>query len=119
MKIISTNIGNIMEDKKALYKLTKTPGINVKDIEPNKSHPVSAYALYEDEKVDKNGEVKVQKVLAVVLETGEKLQTISPTFIDAFGEIVDIMGDEPFAIITRKSTSKGGREFVTCELDCN
>ena len=117
MQIFKTNIENIENDKKALYKLTKTPGVNVKDIEPDKSHPVSAYALYEDVKETKDG-TKAQAVLAVVLEDGTKLQTISATFIEAFLEIVDIMGDEPFAIITRKSKSKAGREFVTCELDC-
>ena len=117
MQIFKTNIQNLTEDKKALYKLTKTPGVNVKDIEPDKSHPVAAYALYEDVKETKDG-TKAQAVLAIVLEDGTKLQTISPTFVNAFLEIVDIMGDEPFSIITRKSMSKGGREFVTCELDC-
>lgn len=119
MQIIRTNIENITEDKKALYKLTKTPGINVKDIEPDKSHGVAAYALYTDSKVDREGNEKEQTVLAVILDSGEKLQTISNTFITAFLEIVDIMGDEAFSIITRKSKSKAGREFVTCELDCN
>ena len=119
MKILSTNIENLSENKKTLYKLTKTPGVNVKDIEPDKSHGVAAYALYSDTKTDKDGNEKEQKVLAVILNTGEKLQTISPTFIGAFMEIVDIMDGEEFSIITRKSTSKGGREYVTCELDCD
>ena len=118
MKIISTNIENLAQDKKALYRLTKSGGTNVKDLEPNKSHPVSAYALYEDTKETKDG-TKEQRVLAVVLEDGTKLQTISPTFIDGFMEVVNIMEDEPFAIITRKSVSKAGREFVYCELDCD
>lgn len=118
MKIISTNIANLTENKKALYRLTKSGGTNVKDLEPNKSHPVSAYALYEDTKETKDGP-KEQRVLAVVLEDDTKLQTISPTFIDDFMEIVDIMQDDPFAIITRKSVSKAGREFVYCELDCD
>lgn len=115
MKIISTNIENLAENKKAMYKLTKTPGVNVKDIEPDKSHGVSAYALYTDVKSDGTE----QEVLAVILESGEKLQTISPTFIRAFMEIVEIMENDSFSIITRKSKSKGGREFVTCELDCD
>lgn len=119
MKILATNIANIMDDKKALYKLTKTPGVNVKDIEPDRSHPVAAYALYEDDKTGNDGKVTTQTVLAVILGDGDKLQTISNTFIRAFMEVVDLMGDEPFAIITRKSTTKAGREFVTCELDCD
>lgn len=115
MKIISTNIENLAENKKALYKLTKSPGVNVKDIEPDKSHGVSAYALYIDVKSDGTE----QEVLTVILESGDKLQTVSPTFIRAFMEIVEIMENDNFSIITRKSMSKGGREFVTCELDCD
>ena len=119
MEIIKTNIANIEENKKALYKLTKSSGVNVKDIEPDKSHKVESYALYTDVKVDREGAVKEQKVLTIVLATGEKLQTISKTFIDEFMDIVDIMGDEDFSIVTRKGLSKGGREFVSCELDCD
>lgn len=116
MQIIRTNIDNLAENKKALYQLTKASGVNVKDIEADKSHPVAGWALYTD--VGKGKDKTEREVLAVVLEDGTKLQTISGIFIEAFLEIVDIMDGEPFAIITRKSTSKAGREFVTCELDC-
>ena len=119
MTILKTNIENLSADKKALYRLTKSGGTNVKDIEPDKSHKVEAYALYTDVKRGKDGEEKEQTVLAVVLADGTKLQTISPTFIEGFLEVVDIMDGEEFSIITRKSVSKGGREFVYCELDCD
>ena len=118
MKIISTNIENLSTDKKALYKLTKSGGVNVKDIEPGKSHKVEAYALYIDVKHGKDGD-KEQTVLAVILADGTKLQTISPTFIEGFTEIVDLMDGDEFSIITKKSVSKSGREFVYCELDCD
>ena len=118
MNIIRTNIENLATDKKALYKLTKSGGTNVKDLEPGKSHKVEAFALYEDTKETKDGP-KEQTVLAVVLADGTKLQTISPTFVKDFMEIVDLMDGDDFSIITRKSTSKAGREFVYCELDCD
>ena len=117
MEIIKTNIENLNENKKALYQLTKAPGANVKDIQPDISHPVAGWALYKDISNGRDGAVE-REVLAVILEDGTKLQTISGTFIKAFMEIVNLMEGEPFSIITRKSTSKAGREFVTCDMDC-
>lgn len=118
MEIIRTNIVNLADNKKALYQLTKAPGVNVKDIQPDVSHPVAGWALYKDLSNGRDG-AQEREVLAVILEDGTKLQTISGTFIKAFMEIVDLMEDDPFSIITRKSTSKAGREFVTCDMDCS
>lgn len=118
MKIVNTNIDNLASDKKALYRLTKSGGINVKDLEPGQSHGVEGYALYTEEKEGKDG-IKEQTVLAVILSDGTKIQTISPTFIKGFMEIVDLMDGDDFAIVTNKSVAKSGREFVYCELDCN
>ncbi len=117
MEIIATNIENLAENKKALYQLTKAPGVNVKDLEPDVSHPVAGWALYKDMSNGRDGTVE-RNVLAVILEDGTKIQTISNTFIRAFMEIVELMQNDPFSIITRKSTSKAGREFVTCDMDC-
>lgn len=117
MEIIATNIENLAENKKALYQLTKSPGVNVKDLQPDVSHPVAGWALYKDLSNGRDGAVE-RNVLAVILEDGTKIQTISNTFIRAFMEIVELMQTDPFSIITRKSTSKAGREFVTCDMDC-
>ena len=111
MKIIKTNIDNLAEDKRTFYKLTKARGVNVKDLDADSEHPVNAFLLYEGE----NNKGELQTVLTII--SGDlKMQTISKTFISAFLEIVDLMGDDEYAIRIIKSTTKAGREFVTCEL---
>ena len=111
MKIIKTNIANLAEDKRTFYKLTKARGVNVKDLDADSEHPVNAFLLYEGE----NNKGELQTVLTII--SGDlKMQTISKTFIAAFLEIVDLMGDDEYAIRIIKSVTKAGREFVTCEL---
>ena len=66
---------------------------------------------------DVNTKGTEQTVLAII--SGEKkYHSISPTFQRDFADIVSIMDGEDFTIIITKATSKAGREFVTCELDC-
>ena len=113
MNIIETNIANIAEDKKTLYKLTRAKGLNIKDLENGERVPVDAWALY----TDVNTKGTEQTVLAVI-SGDKKYHSISPTFQRDFADIVSLMDGEDFAIIITKATSKAGREFVTCELDC-
>lgn len=114
MNIIETNISNITESKKTLYKLTRAKGLNIKDLENGERIPVDAWALYSD--VNTKG--TEQTVLAII--SGEnKYHSISPTFQRDFADIVSLMDGEDFAIIIIKDTTKAGREFVTCELDCD
>ena len=113
MNIIETNIAGIAEDKKTMYKLTRAKGLNIKDLENGERIPVDAWALY----TDVNTKGTEQTVLAII--SGEnKYHSISPTFQRDFSDIVSLMDGEDFSIIIIKSTSKSGREFVTCELDC-
>lgn len=116
MTIIRTNIDT--SDKKAVYKLTKAESQRVQDIEKGLSLPVDKWAVYTETKKNKNGDETEQTVLAIV-SGGMKISTISQTFIDSFMECVAIMDGEPFSIIITGGTSKGGRQFVNCELDCD
>ena len=111
--VIKTSIGNLSEDKKGMYRLTRQPGLNVKDFEDGQKAHVEAFCLY----TDVNSKGTEQTVLTLITDVG-KLQTISPTFIQSFLDVQDLMGDD-YSIIIRKAKSKGGREFVTCELDCD
>lgn len=117
MTIIRTNIENLAEDKKTLYKLTKSKGVAVKDAEG--VFKVDAFLIYED--VNAKGEI--QTVTAVLCKDSEgnsvKLQSISATFRREFEEIADIMGDEEFSIILVHGTTKSGRDFVSCEMFCD
>lgn len=111
MKILKTDIANLSEDKRMLYRLTKARGSNVKDLDADSEHPVDAYLLYEGE----NSKGEIQTVLTIM--SGElKMQTISKTFISSFLEIADLMGADPYSIKIIKSITKAGREFVSCEL---
>ena len=117
MIIIRTNIADIENNKKKVYKLTKASGNNVKDVEG--TYLVKEWAIYTEE--NSNGvENTVLAVLALdVSGVSVKLQTISQTFIRDFLEIVDLMGDEDFAIDIVHGKSKAGRNFVSCELYCD
>ena len=113
MNIIDTNITNLTESKKTMYKLTRAKGLNIKDLENGERIPVDAWALY----TDVNTKGTEQTVLAII-SGDKKYHSISPTFHRDFADIVSLMDGEDFAIIITTATSKSGREFVTCELDC-
>lgn len=120
MKFIQTNINT--DDKKQVYRMTKGDSHKIDGLEKGLSLPVDAYALYEDEKTrkkqDGTEEQYTQTVLTFV-SGGHKFGTISATFIKSFLEIVEIMGDEKFAIVITGGKSRNDRNFVNCELDCD
>lgn len=117
--IIKTNADPM--NKKAIYRLTRASTIRVQDIEKGTSFPIDDYIIYEEDKIQKKGGVEetvTQKVLTFV-SGNVRVGTVSPTFIEEFEYIVDLMDGEPFTIIITGGTSKGGRQFVSCELDCS
>ena len=116
MEILRSNIDT--NNKRELYRLTKSESTRVQDMERGVSLPVDKWALYSEEYSKKDGTPDTRTVLSIVAG-GVKVSTISATFIKSFVEIVDIMEDEPFSIIITGGTSKGGREYVNCELDCD
>ena len=117
MIIIRTNIKDIENNKKKVYKLTKSSGQNVKDVEG--TYAVDEWAIYTEE----NAKGETNTVLAIlgydVSGVPVKLQTISSTFIRDFCEVCDLMGEEDFAIDIIHGKSKSGRDFVSCELNCD
>lgn len=117
MNIISTNIDR--ENKREVYRLTKSESQRVQDMERGVSLPVDKWCLYDEDYKKKDGTVDQRTVLAVTIKGGMKIATISATFISSFMEIVEIMGDEAFSIVITGGTSKGGRDYVNCELDCD
>ena len=117
MQILLTNVQNLTESKKLIYKMTVAAGRNVQkmtDEERSKSYPVDVYVLYDD--VNEKGEE--HQVLSI-LSGNEKFTTISQTFIKSFVKIADLMEDDPFSILIRTGESKNGRKYVDCELDCS
>lgn len=120
MNFIKTSIDT--QNKKAVYRMTKGDSLKIEGVEKGTTLPVEAYALYDDDKTrqkqDGTTEEYTQRVLTFV-SGGHKFGTISATFIRSFMEIVEIMGDEKFAIIVTGGQSKNGRNYVNCELDCD
>lgn len=112
MQILKSNIDTA--NKKAVYKLTKSESQRVQDVEKGVSLPVDKWALY----TEKNNKGEEQTVLAIV-SGSMKVSTISKTFIGSFMECVDLMDGDPFSIVITGGTSKGGRQYVNCELDCD
>lgn len=108
------------ENKVLTYKLTRSPetqkmsGLNDQRID------VIHYCIYEDEKPDRNGEVKKSTILTVMTRQGEIFGTNSQTMREEFLNLVDIFGEDLEAedgyipVRVFKAMSKNGREFVTC-----
>lgn len=117
MEILRSNVD--VTNKRSIYKLTKSSSTMVQEAPAGLSVPVEIWALYNDPKEQKDGSFKENKVLSFCDTSGVKYSTISATFIREFLDIADIMGDDPFAIILIHGTTRGGKPFVSCELDCD
>jgi len=108
-------MGNIdMKDKKAVYRMTKSESVQVKDLERGTSLPVDRWCLYEEE----NSRGELQQVLSFTSGT-MKISTISKTFVRSFLECAELMDGDPFSVIITGGETKSGRPFVNCELDCD
>lgn len=117
MRLLKTNIADLAENKKMLYRLTmgESKGVaKMTDEELDCSYPVDAYLFYEKE--DKDG----KPVQLLTILSGQTVITAqSSTLQKAFSEIVDLMGDDDFAVRFESGNSKNGRRFVYCVLDCD
>lgn len=120
MNFIQTNIN--IADKKAVYRMTKGESQKIEGLEKGISIPIEKYALYEEPKTRKKQDGTEEEYTQTVLtftSGAYKFGTISATFIKSFLEIVEIMGEDPFAIIITGGESKSGRKYVNCEMDCD
>lgn len=117
MKIIRTNIENLADDKKMLYRLTKGTAVSLSQLEDeqlDQSWPVDAYLVYED--TNQSGSTNT---IISILSGHTVLSGQSQPFRDSFLEIADIMEDDPFSIhIVHRISGKSKRKYVTCTLDC-
>lgn len=120
MTFLRTNINT--EDKKQVYRMTKGDSQKIDGLEKGLSLPVDNFALYTETKDRKkqDGTTEQYEQTVLTFTSGpHKFGTISATFIKSFLEIVDIMGEDKFAIIITGGESKSGRKYVNCELDCD
>lgn len=117
MEIIRGNIDT--NNKYEVYKLTKSAGEMVQNAPDGISIPVASWLLYNDPKEGKDGTKKDNIILSFVDNAGVKYSTVSATFQREFNDIVELMGSVPFALLIKHGTTKAGKPFVTCELDCD
>ena len=115
MEIIKANFDTA--NKYDLYKLTKSAGEMVQNAPDGMSIPVDKWCMYNDPKEGKDGTMKENIVLSFTDLSGVKYSTVSATFQREFSDIVDIMGDDKFAVLLKHGQTKAGKPFVTCELD--
>ena len=113
INIISQTNGLTSKDT---YLLTRSPSCIKLSTIKDTTISVSAYVLYEDEKVTSAGEVKTAKILSLKTADGKIYATNSNTFIDEFMYIVSLFGlDSPIRIIG--GISRQGRNFLTCSIE--
>ena len=120
MTFLRSNINT--EDKKQVYRMTKGDSLKIEGLEKGLSLPVDKFALYTETKDRKkqDGTIEQYEQTVLTFTSGpHKFGTISATFIKSFLEVVDIMGEDKFAIIITGGESKSGRNYVNCELDCD
>ena len=117
MDIIKTNVAE--SNKALIYKLTRASGEMVQNVPDGAKVDMQAYCLYNDEKQARDGSTKTNTVLSFIDQQGRKFSTISSTFIREFLYIDDLMGGEPYKLVIIHGTTKGGKPFVTCGLNCD
>lgn len=117
MEIIRTDIADLKENKKAFYRLTEATSTSVQDMTDEQlddTYDVIAYLLYSD--VDAKG--KEREILTIQTDKG-LFTTVSKTFKDSFFKIVNLMGEDPYAIRMMMGTSKNGKTYVDCRMVCD
>lgn len=57
-----------------------------------------------------------EKMVVFIEHAGMIFASASPTFVESFGDIVDMFGDDFESIYVKTGTSKSNRVFVYCEL---
>lgn len=100
-------------DKKALYKLTKSPETVKLSDQDGSRFEVTAYCLYDESKDPDTP----KEILALMTKEGEVFGTNSATAISGFLDILDIFEDDlvnngfiPVRVVTSKS--KNNRTFI-------
>lgn len=100
-------------DKREIYKHTRASGVSIKDCEDGTIIIPAEVCIYED--VNNNGEVVT--ITSIIDTDGKHYVTNSRFFREELTYILDLMKGEEFGLVVRKQKSKGGRTFVTCEMN--
>ena len=110
MKILFTNKDF---DKREIYKHTRAAGVSIKDCEDGAIIVPAEVCIYED--VNNNGESVT--ITSIIDKDGKHYVTNSRFFREELTYILDLMKGEEFGLVVRNQKIKGGRTFVTCEMN--
>lgn len=97
------------------YLMTIAPSIkSMKDVADGTSIAVAGIMSFED--VDEQtGEVDI--ITSIITPENVVYAFQSATFKRSLSDIANIMHGKPFSVIKTSGVSKGGRDFINCELD--
>lgn len=94
--------------KEQMYRHTVARGESLKNVEDNTEIEVKEIVAYETEEGN--------KIISILDFDNRHYVSNSSIFRDELAKIVDIFGSTGIKLRIRKSISKAGRTFVTCEL---
>lgn len=97
------------------YLMTIAPSIkSMKDVADGTSIAVAGIMSFED--VDEQtGEV--DNITSIITPENVVYAFQSATFKRSLTDIANIMHGKPFSVIKTSGVTKGGRDFINCELD--
>lgn len=111
MNIVKAWPESIVSDKRMIYKLSRAESTSLQKIVGEEITP-KAWMVRED--MNHKGENVT--VLSIVDDSNNVYSTVSKTFMNEFDEINRIMDGEEFSVLVKAGVTKGGKDFITCEL---
>lgn len=96
-----------------VYKMTKGTGTTKVSDCAGLVFAVDAYVVFED--VNRQTE-QVMSIASIRTAEGTILVSNSPTFVEAFTDIVDIFGEKIPELKIVEGKSKAGRTFYNCDV---
>lgn len=97
------------------YLMTIAPSIkSMKDVADGTSIAVAGIMSFEavDEQTG-----EVDNITSIITPENVVYAFQSPTFKRSLSDIANIMHGKPFSVIKTSGVTKGGRDFINCELD--
>ena len=96
-----------------VYKMTKGTGTTKVSDCAGLVFSVDAYVIFEDVNRQTG---QIMSNASIRTADGKILVSNSPTFVEAFADIVDIFGDEIPELMIVEGKSKAGRTFYNCDV---
>lgn len=96
-----------------VYKMTKGTGTTKVSDCAGLVFKAAAYVIFEDVNRQTG---QVMTIASIMTDEGKILVSNSPTFVEAFTDIVNIFGEEMPELKIVEGKSKAGRTFYNCDV---